>query len=219
MTYPFFGLDVSVWQSLDLVPWEHQGLDFAIVRAIHGGAIDVKAEGHCARIHDAHKKLSLYAFFEPAFTAEIHREAFAQIADRVGYGVAGDIAPAVDIEGYKGHPVTKAWDKPAGEFVDLLEETYLVPPLLYLTYGTWVAMGKPSWALRCNFWIPRFPLPDHPMNLTPPPPSVVPGGNGWAIWQYGAGKLFGNVQEDGKAYSVDQNRAQYLPLIGGAVLR
>lgn len=219
MTYPFFGLDVSYCQSLDLIPWEDDRIDFGIVRATHGAAVDVKAEGHCARIHAAKTRLGLYAFFEPRATGAQHFEAFHHLADKVGFGTSGDLAPVVDVEFYPGHPVTRDWDVPVGEFVDLLEETYLVPPLLYLTKGTWLQMGKPSWALRCNFWIPRFPLEGHPMNLTPPPPSVVPGGNEWAIWQFGAGKLYGSVQEGRKPYSVDQNRAQYLPLVGGTVLR
>jgi hypothetical protein len=219
MSYPFFGLDVSYCQALDLVPWENERIDFGIVRATHGATVDVKAEGHCARIHAAKKRLGLYAFFEPAVSAEHHAEAFHSLADKVGFGVEGDLLPAVDLEAYPGHPVTKAWDVPAGEFVDLLEEIYLAPPLLYLTFGTWVAMGRPLWVTRCNFWIPRYPFQGHPFNLTPPPPSVVPGGNAWSIWQYGAGKLFGGVQEDGKPYSVDQNHAQCLPLVGGGVLR
>lgn len=213
----YFGCDVSYCQKPELVPWSDPRLDFAIVRATNGASIDHVAAAHVERVRASGKRLSLYVFFQPNETPRGAFEAIDQFAASVGYG-AGDLVPAVDVEWYPGHPVTKAWADPLHEIVDMLTEAYLARPLLYMRSNTWQLLGCPEWCLDCPFWIAWYPTEGHLMNLRPPGPREVPGGKDWAIWQFGAGHLFGSVQEQYKSYSVDQNRARVLPLIGGGVL-
>jgi hypothetical protein len=213
----YFGCDVSYCQKPGLVPWVDPRLDFAIVRATNGASVDHVAAAHVAKVRAAAKRLSLYAFFQPNETPRGHFEAIDQFAAASGYG-SGDLVPAVDVEWYPGHPVTTAWAEPLRELVDMLTEAYQARPLLYMRSNTWKLMGAPAWALDCPFWIGWYPVEGHLMNLSPPGLNEVPGGGDWAIWQFGAGRLFGSVQEQFKPYSVDQNRANRLPLIGGGVL-
>jgi GH25 family lysozyme M1 (1,4-beta-N-acetylmuramidase) len=218
-----FGCDVSYCQAPSLVPWGHPRIDFGNVKATEGAARDSKLAAHVERIRAAKKHLSLYHFFRPDVEIQAQYEAFANASADVGYGNGDplDVVPDIDVEYFGGHAVTRAWEPLLRDFVDRLTEAfYGQRPLLYLNWETWICLGSPEWALDCPLWVPFYMRE----GLTMPTGDVldkrhVPGKlTDWSIWQFGAGRLFGNKQEGQESYSVDQNRARYLPLLNGEKL-
>jgi hypothetical protein len=214
MSSLLFGCDVSGWQPSTLVPWSDTRINFGLVKFSEGDGQASSAAGHVAHIRACEKPLGAYHFFHPECDARSQFEAFDGVSSRVGYGKPGDIVPAIDVEYFKGHGVTKYWTPLLDAFAALLEEGYHCKPMLYINAATWQLLGSPAWVLEHPLWVPFFSLEKHPAPASLPL-SVVPGKlENWAIWQRLGGKLFGNVQEQAAYGAVDQNLAQRLPLIG-----
>ena len=222
MSTLLFGCDVSYCQAPSLVPWEDPRIDFANVKASEGSSRDPKVELHCERIRPSGKHLSLYHFFRPDVDPLTQFRTFDDVAAAVGYGNGNpfDVVPDIDVEYYKGHAVTRAWTPILKELVDMFTEYFgKQRPMLYLNYETWLCLGSPEWALECPLWVPFYMREGLTMPQGILDPKHVPGKSpDWAIWQFGAGRLFGTIQEGQQGYSVDQNRARFLPLINGEKL-
>ena len=208
-----FGCDVSGYQPANLVPWADPRIGFGLVKFSEGDGQASSAVAHCAKVRAAQKPLGGYHFFHPECEARGQFEAFDGMSALVHYGYPGDVVPAIDVEYFKGHGVTVAWNASLQELVALFSEAYSCKPMLYVNAATWQLLGKPSWLLEHPLWVPYFSREGcaAPEGL---PLSMVPGTRtDWAIWQRLGGRLFGNVQAQAGFGSVDQNIAQHLPLI------
>lgn len=203
-------LDVSGWQPVGLVPWADPRIAGGIVKATQDTHEQPSARRHCAAIRAAGKPLGLYHFFHPEGDPKAQFDAFDYVARDVGYGLPEDIVPAIDVEYFSGHGVTAAWNDPLRQLAEDMAQAFAAP-LIYLSMGTWILLGRPQWIFAYKLWVTfyRFKGLDHPLNL---PPQYVPGGREWHLWQYYGGRLFGKVQESQPA--VDHNSARSLPLIG-----
>lgn len=209
-----FGCDVSSYQPATLVPWADDRIAFGLVKFSEGDTRAAAAGGHVAALRKANKLLGAYHFFHPECSARSQFEALDTAANVQGYGGKGDIVPAVDVEYFRGHGVTKQWCEQLQPFVDMLTEAYDALPLIYMNASTFYLLGEPSWLLRCPLWVPYFSREGclRPAAL---PLAMVPGHtDNWAIWQQLGGKLLGTVQDQKCAGAVDQNWAKRLPLVG-----
>jgi hypothetical protein len=211
-----FGCDVSAYQPTIgtlSTPWNDPRIDFGIVKLSESLYETKSATAHCAAIRSAGKRLGAYQFFHPEVDAHGQFEAFDLAAAQAGYGNPDDMVPAVDVEYFSGHGVSPAWEPLLKELVDYIVEAYNWP-LLYCNWETWHLLGEPQWFEKCHLWIPFYSAEGLPMQAPPLNPKHVPAKReDWAIWQFGAGKMFASIQcQKG---GVDQNRANYLPLISG----
>ena len=208
--YPLV-LDVSGWQPVGLVPWADFRIAGGIVKATEDAHEQASCRRHCAAVRAASKPLGLYHFFHPEGDVKAQFDAFDYVASHVGYPLATDIVPAIDIEYFQGHGVTAAWNAPLRELVEMFVQAYGASPLLYLSMGTWICLGRPEWVFAHKLWVTFYRAKglEHPLNL---PPKYNPGNRHWDLWQFYGGRLFGKVQESQPA--VDHNAATSLPLIG-----
>lgn len=208
-----FGCDVSGYQPSTLVPWEDARIGFAIVKMSEANREATSARLHIPKVRAAGKRLGGYHFFHPEFDPQLQYDEFYSVSVETGYGTPDDIVPAIDIEYFSGHGVTPAWCKPLRAFADLIEQAF-AKPLLYCSESTWVCLGRPAWLVDYPLWVPAY-MADGWKPKDTLAPGLVPVGAEWAIWQYYVGPLFGTTQDSRARGAVDQNRANYLPLISG----
>jgi len=209
-----FGCDVSYCQKSTLVNWADPRIAFGIVKASEGVSQDTHVLDHTISIRNARKKLGLYHFFRIDVEPRGQFECFDTVANRVSYGKPVDIVPAIDIEYYHGHEVTKSWTSPVKSFADMLEEAFGAKPLLYCSQATWLCLGSPDWFKDYPLWVPLYVRDGLPMPAALSSKHVPQGRADWCIWQRYVGPLFGTIQQSKASNAVDQNWAQRLPLIG-----
>lgn len=209
-----YGIDVSHHQSPAAMPWKALGQagGFAIIRATYGSRLNDRAcEEHVQRARDNGVKVGLYHFYRPSQPVVDQLDAFVSRFSRLGFG-GGDIFPALDIELDpipQAQPVTNAWSV---RCYDLARDiaTHCGGCLVYLTQRDWALMGKSEWPYEFPLWVPHW---------TPKPAPATPGDKPWTIWQHRVGPFHiggvgGAIDLDNPS-TIDQNRAEKLPLIEG----
>lgn len=212
MTTPIgYGIDVSHWQSPDLLPWKEWlgKVDFVIARASYGRTVDASAKGHIGRARDIGAKVGVYGFFRVVEDVKQQHDAIRKVCTANGLD-SRDIVPALDIEADMDRAVEPSWSEPARELVDMLVDTF-GNCLVYCTQREWHMMGSPAWALKRPLWCAHY---------TAAPEPATPGGLPATIWQHRVGPF--EAMGPGGSFpadlQIDQNRLlRPLPLIGQVV--
>jgi hypothetical protein len=214
-----YGIDVSHHQNPGSMPWEkmnEDGCDFCIVRLTYGLCLDKQAPRHIERARQVGMKVGAYLFFRPSQPVDAQLAAFREAALVANYGHKGDIVPVLDFEDdTEKRPITPEHSPLAERMMEGLMLGFSSTPLLYITQRDWGRAGKPAWALTYPLWVAHYSAPSRKEPATP-------AGRPWAIWQHRVGKWLidgpaGYYKDE--APQLDQNRAQFLPLIGGEVFQ
>jgi hypothetical protein len=215
MTHHLFGIDVSHHQVPAALKWHEMhaaGCAFAIVRLTYGTMRDRAAPEHIERARAAGMVIGTYLFFRPDQPVQAQYDAFREAALVAGYGMRDDIVPSLDIEDDTAkRPIGPADAPRAAELATKLHVGYGVPCMVYITQRDWGRVGSPSWVLRHPLWVAHYAAPSRAQPATP-------DGRPWAIWQHRVGQFDpsganGFYREDWP--QIDQNRANYLPLLSG----
>ncbi len=193
------GIDVSVFQNPALpggYTWSNlanAGCQFAIVRGSYGTEKDARSVAHVQAARGVKMHVGLYHFFRSIQNPHPQFEAFCEAAYDCGFG-AGDILPAVDIEqdGPKGEPVNPQWCDPLEYVIESLASAF-GGCLIYLSQAGFAQLGKPSFVLKHQLWVPYW--------VDSKAPALPVGATSCAIWQKrvgpwqlgGKGGFFGNV--------------------------
>lgn len=214
-----FGVDVSHHQVPAALKWDRmreEGCTFAIVRLTYGTMLDRKAAEHIERARAEGMTIGAYHFFRPDQPVAAQYAAFREAGIRADYGHVDDIVPVLDFEDdSERRPITPA-DAPLAEaFADELLVGFGVPCMVYITQRDWGRAGKPPWVLRHALWVAHYAAPSRVQ-------PASPDGKPWAIWQHRVGR-FNPEGPNGfykdEAPAIDQNRANFLPLMNGDTRR
>lgn len=183
--YP--GIDVSVWQGdIDFQRVRDAGKKIVYIRAGYGQSLDTYFRANAQKARDAGLPIGFYFFVTAENPEQARAQArfFAQIIRTEAY----QCRPAVDFEQY-GSLSREELNTIALTFAETLEAESGHLPLFYTNVSS----------IR-NIWdadLTRFPLWIAEYGVSHP--STTGGWNGWAGFQYGAGRvdgIVGNVDLD-----------------------
>ncbi len=217
------GLDVSVYQHLDLIDWGKahavHRICFAFARATYGTVPDKLTVGHISRIRSAGIVPGCYHFFRPDQQNGAQLAAFQAVAEQCGLG-PGDLLPAIDCEAFPDQWIAgkpKRWAQPNPDWCLRLQDLLTAfteaygGAIVYITQADWAKLGKPTWLLDYPQWVAHWPSIGATSPLTKP---ATPGNVDWAIWQQMVGPLGRGVQDPDAPGAVDQDVGRLpLPLI------
>jgi hypothetical protein len=209
-----FGVDVSHHQKPESLNWDAMraaGCSFAIARACYGTMRDRVFPEHIRRARAAGMRVGAYLFFRPDQPLRDQFEQFAGAALVAGYGRPDDIVPALDFEDDTEKRPIRPSDSPNAEALALkLQVKFGVPPICYITQRDWGRAGKPAWVLSLPLWVAHYSAPSRKEPATP-------NGMPWAIWQHRVARFdpSGPSGYYPDPPQIDQNRANYLPLLSG----
>ena len=211
-----FGIDISHHQPPSNLNWKAFAgqVHVVIARACYGAELrDKHAVEHVRRARSIGAKVGLYIFYRPTQPVRKQFDLFRAVAEQCGIG-AGDIVPALDIEGdpfpAPGHDVSPNWQGPVLELATLLDEWCGAKCMPYITQREFGMLGKPAWILELDrpLWVAHYTAKSAP---------ATPGNRPWTIWQHRVDVFDPNGPGGyNKARpDLDQNRvAGELPLIG-----
>ena len=211
-----FGVDVSHHQDPARLGWDSmsgRGCRFAIVRACYGTVRDKRFAEHVSRARAAGMLVGAYLFFRPTESIGAQLDTFRRVTEDGGYGLPGDIVPALDFEAdTEKRPVLPSHAPLAEKLLIALHQAFGVPPMLYMTRREWKEAGSPRWAERYPLWCPYWPRAEAAeRTLGPPTPLDLP----WSIWQHRVGTFNPDGPPGFFSNVLDQNRARYLALLDG----
>lgn len=172
--YPIRGVDVSAHQGQ--IDWEELAsseIQFAFLKATEGKSyVDPYFQQNFEQANQTELKVGAYHFFRYDSTGQEQAEHFIKTVPKQ----RGNLAPVIDIEFYgnlANHPPDKTeTKKELTNMIELLEEHYGVPPILYATMKSYHLYlqddfsKNPIW-IRNVFYFPK--LKDK---------------RNWSFWQY-----------------------------------
>ncbi len=204
------GIDVSHWQgTIDWTKVAAEGVRFAILKATEGRSwVDPTYAANVSGATANGIAVGAYHFATPsAQSGDAVEEAdhFVQIARNS----AGDVVPALDIEGTGGLTIAglQSWVQ---EWLAEVQRKIGVRPMIYSSPGFWrYAMGDTQWFADNGYailWVAHWGV------HRPTVPANDWGGRGWTYWQW-----TDCWHVNGISGCVDGDRFNGINLVGGEI--
>lgn len=176
-----WGLDVSSHQAPASIDWKRAaalGCSYGIVRILNGLDRDVAAPEHVKRIRDAGIALGGYGFFVPWHDPNTLADAFADAAEALGYGRAGDVPPWLDVETWRSNSgilrkAEPSWS-PLARATLAGYARHFGAATLYVNADDWNSIGRPEWIGEHAIAAAHYTNSARPM---------VAGDAAWSFWQ------------------------------------
>ncbi|MCR5666430.1 MAG: glycosyl hydrolase family 25 [Eubacterium sp.] len=128
------GVDISSYQAdVDMEKLKEQGIEFIYIKATEGSSHqDSRFSENWANAKEANLVAGAYHFFSYDSPGKTQAENFIET---VGTDIKGRLLPAVDVELYadkeENHPDKEAVVTELSDFLNILEKTYGVKPIIY----------------------------------------------------------------------------------------
>ncbi len=165
------GVDVSAYQGeIQWNTFAAQDIQFAFIKATEGsGFVDEKFQQNWERAEETDLRIGAYHFFSFDSCGETQAENFTATVTPI----ENMLPPVVDVEYYgdykKNPPEKEAVQQELSTMLKVLEETYGIKPILYITQDTsWLKNTFPEY----DYWV-RDVYTASPLDSTD-----------WTFWQY-----------------------------------
>ena len=202
-------VDVSTWQrNIDAEKMLAAGTKAMYIKA---GGVDKNSGAHYTdyRFRENANKFShrvpcgYYYFFYPHFNGAKQARYFCNLLSSVKW----NLPPAVDVEVNPRHVDRNRFQRELKAFVDVVEKTFHVKPVIYTRAMFWNAnIGNPSWAGEHKLWIALYnESASHPWYNNPNSRLRPLPWNDWWLWQYSADKNGRGAEFGVATRSIDLN--------------
>lgn len=191
------GLDVAFYQEPDRCDYDvlARRFEWLIAKATQGVGKDPDFPEHIRRARAAGMAVGAYHFFVVDIPWSAQADAFSAACEAAGYGVSGDIVPALDLEVYRGFSA-ESYNDAGRKLAREMAIRFGAPPMIYTNLNTLALMGYPEWVDAYPLWLASQTTKDKPT-----------GPERWSIWQHDATRV------EGCTVDIDVNRARELPRI------